>query len=272
MPLNEKHNKEVLINLIEKVSTSLESRISAYLIGGLAMGMYGLKESTKDVDLVFKTTKEASIFISMIEKMGYYRKLKLDIIYMDLGAHGIFTSDHGHNFDIFVEQVCKGLFLTEKMAKRARRIDIKGNLELFSISPEDIFLFKSITSRPGDLNDMFTLLPVNLDWSVIRSEIRDQPDYFKWIGAIYQRMGDLEEQFNVKIPIRKDIRKEAEISIISCSLIQILENRDLSIGEMEEMVDKEEISSLREAVEMLESMGYIRKTNMDKYCLLTRSS
>ena len=95
-----KFNKDILIHTLNRVSISLKRQIKTYLIGGLAMGTYGLKESTKDVDLVFSERSDSEEFIHALSKMGYHKKIKLDNIYNELGAQRIYTSESGQNFDI----------------------------------------------------------------------------------------------------------------------------------------------------------------------------
>ncbi len=253
----EKFNVGSLIDLLRKVSISLERPVSTYLIGGLAMGTYGLKESTKDVDLVFKDDCDSEVFIRAIMKLGYDRKLKLDNVYTKLGAQGIFTRGGKQNFDIFINQVCKGLYLTKGMIQRSTRFDIVGKLKVNIISPEDIFLFKGITPRPGDLNDMYMLLQRGLNWKIMIEEIRSQPDHFRWIGDLYNKTGELEKNYDVKIPIREKIKDESELSIIICSILQILHSRNIHINEIRGITDREDLPMLERALNLLIKMDSI---------------
>ncbi len=252
-----KFQNDHLIQKLEDISELLDRPVSAYLIGGLAMGTYGLKETTKDVDLVFKTTNDAETFIRTIRKSGYLRKNILDDIYSNLGADGIFTSKSGHSFDIFIKQVCRGLSLTDGIIRRSNFFSIEGKLDLHTASPEDIFLFKGITPRPQDLDDMFILLQRDLNWDIILDEINEQPDHFRWIGDLFMRTGELEEKFNVSIPFRNEIAEEAELSIVICSILEILSTRILSLEELQVIVEENEVEMTEKAVERLIGMGRV---------------
>ena len=160
-------------------------------------------------------------------------------------------------FDIFINQVCKGLYLTEGMINRSKRMEIDGNLLISTISPEDIFLFKGITPRPGDLDDMFLLLQKDLDWNLILDEIRAQPDHFKWIGDLYNRTGELEEQYNVHIPIRENISEESELSVAICSILQILDSRTIEMTDLDNMLDDQEMELIDQSLNILMEINRI---------------
>jgi len=72
--------------------------------------------------------------------------------------------------------VCGGLKLSDAMAKRARNLFSMERGSVNMISLEDIFIFKSITSRERDREDMYLLFLQGLDFKVISDEIIWQND------------------------------------------------------------------------------------------------
>lgn len=58
------------------------------------------------------------------------------------------------------------------MQKRSKPFKKFSNIKTYLISPEDIFILKSVTSRPRDREDMFTLFSHGLDINIIKNEIQ----------------------------------------------------------------------------------------------------
>ena len=82
---------------------------------------------------------------------------------------------------MFLKVVCDGLFLSSGMMERANKIVYGAYLTLYLASFEDIFLFKSVTTRPDDLDDMATLVDPTFNWDAVEKEARAQNDSWKWI-------------------------------------------------------------------------------------------
>jgi len=83
----------------------------------------------------------------------------------------------GFQCDVFYRQVCQGLVLTPRILGRAERYGRFGNLSISLMSPEDLFLFKSITERELDLDDMRILVESGVNWDVIFHECQKQSGY-----------------------------------------------------------------------------------------------
>ncbi len=77
----------------------------------------------------------------------------------------------GFRWDIFVNVVCGGLILSSSMKERALTLFSMDRLSVHMLSFEDIFVFKSVTSRERDREDMYLLFLQGLDFEVIRNEI-----------------------------------------------------------------------------------------------------
>ncbi len=197
-----KFNETELTLVLEEISKHLESEITIYLIGGLAMVLHGFKAITKDVDIIIDTESDLQNFISASEKAGLKGLTEMTDEYVDLEAQIIFESENGIRLDIFYKQVCNGLILSEDMKSRATRVIELSNLTVLAMSNEDIFLFKSITLRDDDLEDMATIAGVELDWNTIELEARKQPRSKEWLPRLYDRLLELEDDYGVVSPLR----------------------------------------------------------------------
>jgi len=194
--------KDELLETIGSISKNLESPVTVHLIGGLAMIFHGNKATTKDVDAIISSEEELKTFLSAAMKARLSRITNLPEDYEDLSAYYILDSESGIRLDVFLRQVCNGLVLSDEMKKRARTVLELPNLIVKICSVEDIFLFKSITMRDDDLDDMATLAGMELDWNIIDLEVKTQPESAKWQRRMHDRLLDLEEDYGVVSPLR----------------------------------------------------------------------
>ncbi len=99
----------------------------------------------------------------------------------------------------------------DEMKLRTTQLWTKGELKLQLASKEDIFLFKGITEREADLDDMRILAESGLDWNIIHQECQNQSTSSGrlWDDALYQKLLDLKEKYHIESPIEKPLRKRA---------------------------------------------------------------
>ncbi len=248
-----------LFDILERVSEKLEKEIQGYLIGGLAMISYGTKFVTKDVDIVFDSHKNAPVFVKAMKNIGFREARNLTTEYLNLEAHQVLESDDGSRFDIFVNTVCNCLELTEGMKNRAHEVFVSGNLQLFAIAPEDIFLFKSVTNRPDDLADMAIIAGYGLDWKIIEQELRNQQDYWKWLPHYYRSLEELEVEYSIIAPSKKRLEKEAEIAMGIGVILNRLEEHPLSLDEVVKILDADDLTFSLEVLKRMKSLGLIKE-------------
>ena len=92
------------------------------------------------------------------------------------------------------------------MIRRAEMYKQYGKLAVYLVSNEDIFLFKAMTSRPGDLLDCDRLLKENLDYEKMCKEIEAQSSFGKhWFFWMYESMCRLEDYNKIRMPIKKKV-------------------------------------------------------------------
>jgi len=190
------------------------------------MCWHGLKDTTKDADLVFLTKKEALAFRNAVLVCGFMECEIVDLPgdYADMNPFGIFDEvkhtpideefTPGIRIDVFAGKVCGIFNFSKGMQNRCvKGLDYK-NLVGMVCACEDIFLFKSVTYRERDIEDMNSLYKKGLNWQVIADELKIQiesldPDLAKeYLKVVSGRWRLFSRRFGVKIPIDlKNIEK-----------------------------------------------------------------
>jgi hypothetical protein len=124
----------------------------------------------------------------------------------------IMQNKDGFRWDIFYGKICNKLTFSTNMSQRAIEFYSRGNIKLAIASKEDIFLFKGITEREADLNDMRLLVESGIDWQVVKEECRYQSDISGklWEDALVQNLIDLRTKYKIKSPIEKELTKLCE--------------------------------------------------------------
>jgi hypothetical protein len=198
-----------LNNIFKEIDSKLKAETTAYLIGGGALMFYGLKNLTKDIDLVVKSKKDYDSIYSAIRSLGYKETALTD----GIQRLNISTAMQRDDFkiDLFLDKICGKMEFSEKMALRAKLIFQGQNIFVSSASMEDVFVFKTITDRLGDKTDCEAVLNKEPDWNIILDEILSQSKKGEavWVTYINERLIDFEER-GFKIPIIKQTEKETE--------------------------------------------------------------
>lgn len=200
---------DILQELFKEIDAKLDLRVKIYMIGGAALMFSKLKSFTKDIDIIVKTKSEYDVFIKSIKKIGFKD------IAITGGAYMLNLStaqERGDSrIDLFLEKVCGKMHLSNDMVLRAKDIFKGSKLEVFVCANEDVFLFKTITLREGDIQDCEELIKRGLDWKVISKEMDYQVSAGeqKWITHINERLLDLESRGFV-IPILLEVEKQTE--------------------------------------------------------------
>lgn len=189
--------------LLELLSSNIEEDTSCYAFGGTALMYQGFKESTKDIDLIFKTEKDRQIFINALLELDF-KKISLIGIYIknklkDKNKPEIYERGDVR-FDLFVENIFRTK-LTDSMRERSKEkhdfIRKDKTLTVFVISPEDIILLKSVTNRENDFADIKMILKKkDIDWNIIVNEAVKQKE--KWtILDLEEKMRKLKKKFYI---------------------------------------------------------------------------
>ena len=109
--------------------------------------------------------------------------------------------------DLFEKEVCGRFSLSNGMMKRARKAINLDHIEVYLCSNEDVFLFKTMTDRDGDLTDCESIVSAAVEWNTIIDELKSQINKSKqdvWITWVGERLDILEDRGMV-IPIMDEL-------------------------------------------------------------------
>jgi len=200
--------KDELRELFKEIGGRMQKPTVVSLLGGGAMCFRNQKNATKDLDVVFRNSEDCSEFVKAIRGMGFKQVLKLEQEYERMGAASIWEDENGFRFDLFVKTVCGALKLSERIIKRSEVLGEFSRLTVKILSSEDVVLFKGITQRPDDVNDIAAIVRTSgVDWDIILDECILQSRVEAWYGLLYDKLVELKEKHGVDAPIMKELLK-----------------------------------------------------------------
>jgi predicted DNA-binding protein len=204
-------SKDYVVDQLDKLAPRMPVPVSLIIIGGLGLINFGLKIATKDIDIVVQSRKELDALVDNLGTLKY-RTLGLSIVskpYKKMEASQILENREGFRWDIFLNQVCGALVLSAGMKSRTTHFYKKELLEARIASKEDLFLFKGITDRVADLDDMRLLAESGLNWRVIEQECKNQSisSGRLWENALLGNLIDIRERYNIRSPIERTLEE-----------------------------------------------------------------
>jgi len=207
-------SKEYVLEELDLLASKITVQIRLFIIGGLGLINFGLKEATKDVDVVVQSRRELYALTRGLRSLGY-GPLSPSLIsrpYKKMEASRILENNDGFRWDIFLNQISGALVFSKGMASRSTSFYGKGPLKASLASKEDLFLLKGITEREADLDDMRLLAETGLDWRTIEQECKNQSTSSGrlWENALLQNLIDLRERHNIRSPIEQTLQKVVE--------------------------------------------------------------
>ena len=201
---------------IQELFVELDGHISkktaVYMIGGGALMKRNIKHHTKDIDIVVDSKPEFDRMQNAFMKAGFKPILPTKE-YERLAISQIWVRDD-FRVDVFCKMVCGCFSLSAGMKERSVRDDARlKNTDLYVCSPEDIFLFKTMTEREGDYDDCVSIIrrKDNIEWHVVLNEAQEQSKIGQavWITWITNRLEEFAERGMI-IPILDDMIKLAD--------------------------------------------------------------
>jgi len=253
-------DKDYLQQEFDKLASKTNQTVTMFLIGGGGLAFYGLKDATKDIDIILGDVGELKTLTTALKKMSYKNPDSTVIIraYSKMQADEILENAEGFRWDIFVRKVCNALTFSDEMKSRAKQLWTKGKLKIQLASKEDIFLFKGITEREADLDDMRLLAESGLDWKTIYQECRSQSasSGVLWEDALYQNLLDLREKHYIESPIEKLLRTAGERKLIEITLIGEIQKGNNTVKSIAQRI-KETQSFVRTELNRLTNKGLI---------------
>jgi hypothetical protein len=189
--------------LFEEIDKELKVKAHFFLIGGAMMLYHGLKPATKDIDVIVED--EYKDVLRALLRIGFNAK-KLSFEYKKFDLSQILIRED-FRIDLFQRKVCNGFSLSSSMKKRAKEAAKFSKLTVSLCSVEDVFLFKTMTEREGDIEDCIALARKGVDWNAILNELKKQiTGRPVWITYVGERL-DLLVERGLVIPIMKEVDK-----------------------------------------------------------------
>lgn len=196
------YNKFQLDTWLKDVGKEVGKPVKIYMIGGGALSFKKLKDATKDIDIIVISKEDCNTLDKAIKKAGFTLETELEDEFY-LTALAVYVKDDESRIDVFLKQVGKMLMLSDKMLRRSNFYQSYGMLDVHLVSNEDIFLFKSMSSRPGDIEDSNRLVMEGIDFDVIYDEIVEQSKAGRrWFFWFYENLCKLENFSGAVVPIK----------------------------------------------------------------------
>lgn len=153
-------------------------RMELAAIGGTALSLLGMKQTTKDVDFLFLKPENMETFAGALKKLGYRPTAKGPAKYGEaLDDESMKRLHHAGRglppFDLFYGWIVKAK-LTSSVRKRLEPIGLVGNLVLKVPCHEDLLLFKANSSRQSydDFMDAKAIIEVGtINWNAFANEV-----------------------------------------------------------------------------------------------------
>ena|SRR3989344_1140697 len=196
-------NKYELEGLLVNAGSNIEKPIKIYMIGGCALSFKGLKPSTKDIDIIVTSKPDFNVINKAMLKSGFKSMTERESEFYAT-ALAVYMKEESR-IDVFLKQVGKMLVLTESMMKRSEKYKSYDKLAVYLVSNEDIFLFKAMTSREGDIADCDRIMRERIDYGVIFKEIVAQSKDKKWFFWIYEGLCRLEDYSSIRVSIKNKV-------------------------------------------------------------------
>ena len=198
-------SRQELESLLERAGDNIEKPVKIYMIGGCALSFKGLKPATKDIDIIVISKEDFNVFDSAMKEIGFQSMNDRENEFY-LTALAVYKKDESR-IDVFLKQVGKMLFLTNSMVKRAEKYKKYEKLDVNLVSNEDIFLFKSMTSREGDVLDCDRIMKQGIDYDIVYNEIVEQSkeEGKRWFFWAYESLCRLENFNGTKTPIKNKV-------------------------------------------------------------------
>ncbi|MBI5553564.1 MAG: MarR family transcriptional regulator [Candidatus Diapherotrites archaeon] len=254
---------EKLLAEIGAVGVPLE----VFLIGGCNLALQGIKEATKDIDLVVKTGQDFELLVSVLKRIGFFPLANVEPVYRRMNPSTIQVCPGKPRVDIFTRKVCNALVLSERMADRSleRRY---GTLSVKFLKPEDIILFKSITDRDGDLEDIAAIIKRQKpDWQYFLQELDRQHEKSERLFCI-DALGSLEA-----VEEKEKIVLEIKARLVDLCLeksILFLARQPVSVKEILQKIRFPE-TAVRNKITQLVKKNRLQKTGKNPFKVALRS-
>lgn len=204
--INVKDQQDLLLD----VSRKLKKKMIVYAVGGTAMMFHGLKEATKDIDLVFTLDDERKEFKRAAIELGYNLFSSIQV-YGTKPNQPIMLArgkEREERFDLFVKEVIQFIFSEEMMKRATSTYEFDVNLILKIADPHDLILMKCATDRLKDKEDVRDIInKIKIDWEIIINEALNQIILGKE-KAIWELGTFIEDLVKMNVNVPSEVQKK----------------------------------------------------------------
>ena len=270
--------------LFEDIGNALKSTAEVYLFGGENMRIKGLKDRTKDCDIVVKNNHSYKEIISALESLDYTQIGFENFSYADkrISPSAILIHEQRSTMDIFMSEICRKMYLSDRMILRSDKKQF-GNLQLGILQNEDVFLLKGVTDREGEIQDMAKLAQSGsngftsngftdsgfttnsdktkgFDWDVIWSELdlqeHDTKNY-DFASTFLDSIDLLSKQTGIRPPFYKKLERK----VLDNEINKFLREGEKPLKEIIEKLVGEELSekTIANRIDYLTRMKFLKK-------------
>ena len=217
--------KEYLQDVFQRIGARLDRKTVAFVLGGGAMCFRDQKTGTKDLDIVFTGDSQAKAFFGHARKEGFSPLGRIGNAYRMMKAYGILENNDGFRFDIFSGKVCGALALSKGMVARSEAFGAFGKLEVRLVSNEDVILFKGITQRARDADDIAAVVrSSSIDWQTILAECKAQSGSGNWYGLLHDKLAEIRAKHGIRAPIMDELLKRDNQRALEEAYARMLKN------------------------------------------------
>lgn len=249
---------------LRTIADQLETSVEAYLVGGGAMSLRNLKETTKDIDLVVTSESDLRRLMGTLEDLGYEEVTDLGAEYDRLGVRHCVRNDDGCQFDVFNRQVADKLLFSDSMAERSDDFLSTQYFSVGLVALEDIFLFKAVAERPDDIEDMATLVQTRLDFDIIEREIAEQVELLggeRFVTIISESLERLDQNEGIQTPLDDVVPEYHERYLEGLELRLLLcEETSKPVTELAAELDVS-AEAVKQRFEYLKRFGFAERTD-----------
>ena len=175
-------NANKLFDLLNSIAQHIEKDIQMYALGGTALTILGMKESTLDIDINIDSEKQYKYLSKIFEQIGFKKISALR-----------WVTQEGLAFDLFYGSNIMGIELLPDCLKLSKLIKTFEKIKLFTLSPYDIIISKLARGDERDFTDIkhiFEKENINLDKLTTRYK---QTMKTSTVGQYKQKLLDLIE-------------------------------------------------------------------------------
>ena len=191
--------------LLLNISRRLKKQVTAYAIGGTAMMFLGFKDSTLDIDIVFKNKQDREIFEQAVKEIDY-REMDSVIVYGAKQNQPKMFTLGDERLDLFVIHVIDFDFSKQMMERAEQTHQFNNNLLLKIANPHDLILMKCATDRKKDLDDARKIInSTKIDWNILINEAKMQIKLGRHTAAF--DLGEFLEKlkYEIKVNVPKGV-------------------------------------------------------------------